>query len=117
MAKHLSSLSRHINLIIKAKLSLSVFCTLCVIITYFLRVCNIHTMPKCLTSLTLKSMRQIELIKANTSTMIGTDAKLRVRASKQRSNNMFRQLGRDSVADDGMAQVLGEWHLVIIAHS
>ena len=30
---------------------------------------------------------------------------------------MFRQLGRDSVSDDGMAQVLREWHLVIIAHS
>ena len=36
---------------------------------------------------------------------------------QERSNNMFRQLGRDSVADDDMAQVLGEWHLVIIAHS
>ena len=36
---------------------------------------------------------------------------------QERSNNMFRQLGRYSVADDGMAQVLKEWHLVIIAHS
>ena len=33
------------------------------------------------------------------------------------SNNMLRQLGRYSVADDGMAQILREWHLVIIAHS
>ena len=72
MAKHLSSIGRHINLIIKSKLSLSIFCTLCIIITYFLRVCNIHTMPKSLTSLTLKSMRQIELVKASTATMIGT---------------------------------------------
>ena len=81
MAKHLSSIGRHINLIIKSKLSLSIFCTLCIIITYFLRVCNIHTMPKSLTSLTLKGMRQIKLVKASTSTMICTDAKLRFLAS------------------------------------
>ena len=36
---------------------------------------------------------------------------------QKRSNNMFRQLRRYSVADDGMTQILGEWHLVIIAHS
>ena len=36
---------------------------------------------------------------------------------QKRSNHMLRQLGRDSVADDGMAQILREWHLVIIAHS
>ena len=74
-------------------------------------------MTEALTSLAFQGMRQIELVKASTSSVIGTDAKLRVRASKQRSNHMLGQLGRYSVADDGMAQVLGEWHLVIIAHS
>ena len=36
---------------------------------------------------------------------------------QERSNHMLGQLGRYSVADDGMAQVLREWHFVIIAHS
>ena len=96
---------------------LSLLGSLGILTSNLARVCNIYSMSKCFTSLAFQGMRQIKLVKASTSTMIGTDAKLRVRASKQRSNNMFRQLGRDSVADDGMAQALGEWHLVIIAHS
>ena len=49
--------------------------------------------------------------------MISTDAKLRVRASKQRGNHMLCQLGRNTITDDGMTQTLRERHLVIIAHS
>ena len=38
-------------------------------------------MTEALTSLAFQGMRQIELVKASTSTMIGTDAKLRFLAS------------------------------------